>query len=154
MAKIINLIVVFNILLIAGCYSGITAKIIDAETNQPIEGAIVLVEWTKTHGYGLTSTDLFFEQELVTTKDGMCHLKGVDSFLVNQPRVTVYKKGYVTWNNKYIFPGWEMRKDFKWEDGVVIKLWPFRSEYSESEHELFFQGVTHWGEHIQKEFSK
>ena len=33
-----------------GCTTPMTGKIVDAESGQPIEGAILLIEWTKVYG--------------------------------------------------------------------------------------------------------
>ena len=34
----------------AGCEGTITGIVVDAETGKPIEGAVILVEWTKAKG--------------------------------------------------------------------------------------------------------
>jgi hypothetical protein len=45
-----NISVVF-VLIFSGCgYPQITGRIVDSVSGQPVEGAVVLVEWTKTYG--------------------------------------------------------------------------------------------------------
>ena len=51
---LIILIMVF--IACSGCYSGINGKVVDGITGNPLEGAVVLAQWTKTHGLpGLAS---------------------------------------------------------------------------------------------------
>ncbi len=131
--------------IIAGCYVPITGHIIDAETQQPIEGAVVLVEWTKTHGYGDHWTESYKVVEAVSDNDGKVKLEGCFCPFTNPPDVTVYKKGYVAWNNKYIFPRYTTRKDFNWQYGFVHKMESFKKEYSYRDHVLFIHGCINYG---------
>lgn len=136
--KISQLLLIFTMLfLISGCYAEITGTVIDAETGEPIEGAVILVEWTKKHGLGLTYTESYKVIEAVTDKDGKVTISGVFSPFVRPPSVTVYKKGYAAWNNQYIFPTWERRKDFKYQDETVIRLEQFKKEFSHYDHVSF-----------------
>ncbi len=120
-----------------GCYATITGTVEDSETGEPIECAIVLVEWTKTHGFGLTYTESYKVIEAATDKEGKVTISGVSNPTVNPPCVTVYKKGYVAWNNKYIFPTWEKRKDFEYKNGITIQLQHFKESYSHYDHVSF-----------------
>ncbi len=79
-------------------------------------------------------------------------LPGFFDPFVNPPRLTVYKKGYIAWNNEYIFPTWEKRSDFKWVHKIVIRLSPFSKEYSRAKHVYFLQSVTHWGKLINEAY--
>jgi len=130
----------------AGCYSGITCSVIDAESQQPIEGAVVMVEWTKTHGYGLTSTESFKVVEVISDQSGLIKLPGISDPFVNFPHVTVYKKGYVAWNDQFIFPpGYKPRTDFLWKDGFVFRLEQFKPEYLYDEHASFIRKAIRTG---------
>jgi hypothetical protein len=130
------LIVPLITLLLAGCYMPISGTVVDANTNAPIEGAIVLVEWTKTHGIGEHWTESYKVATAVTDKDGNFKVPGCYSPTVNEPNVTIYKKGYVAWSSRWIFPGMRTRTDFKWEDRV-FKLEHFKVEYSYIGHTDF-----------------
>lgn len=131
-------VIMLPVLFLGGCYAEITGTVVDAETGAPIEGAVVLVEWTKTRGLpGLTHTESYKVIEAVTNKDGKVTISGTFSPTVNPPHVTVYKKGYVAWNNDYIFPGWVKRKDFEWRNGFVFKLEKFKEGYSHYDHSSF-----------------
>jgi len=112
-------------------------RVLDAETNRPIDGAVVLVEWTKTIGFGLTYTESYKVVEALSDKDGKFELPGCYSPFVNVPDVTVYKKGHVAWNNKYVFPTHANRTDFTWKSGYVIMLKKFNKEYSYTQHQSF-----------------
>lgn len=158
-------VLIISIVLITGsCYAEITGTVLDGETGQPIEGAVVLVEWTKTKGLpGLTHTKPYKVFESVTEKNGTFALKKVLNPLVNPPRITIYKKGYVAWNNEYIFPGWVKRENFKLTEGMIIRLEHFKKEYSRADHVYFLHSVTHWGkimneayrwEELEKELKK
>ncbi len=124
--------------LITGCYATITGTVVDSETGEPIDGAVVLVEWTVTKGFGLTYTKSYKVIEAITDKEGKVTVSGVFNPFVNRPpHIVAYKKGYVAWNNEFIFPTWEKRKDFKYRDGAIIKLERFKEEFSCPDHVSF-----------------
>jgi len=129
---------------ISGCYaSGMNGTVVDAETGKPIEGAVVLVEWTKRHGIGDYHTESVKVIEVLTDKDGKFKVSGILDPFVDPPDVTVYKKGYVAWNNKYIFPDYAKRTDFIWQNECVFKLEQFKDSYNFIDHELFIGGAAH-----------
>lgn len=117
--------------------STITVKVVDAETDEPIEGAVVLVQWTKTTGYGFKATSNYKVVELVSDDNGELTIPGLFKFGVNKPKLVIYKKGYVAWDNEYIFPSYERRKNFRWRDGYVFALEHYISEYSHEKHVFF-----------------
>lgn len=133
------ILIILIIFLTSGCYATITGTVVDAETGEPIEGAVVLVEWTKTKGLGLTYTESYKVVEVITDKEGKVTISGVLSPLVDPPTVTVYKKGYVAWNNKFIFPDYQHRKDFKYKDSISIKMDRFKEGFSHNEHISFIE---------------
>jgi hypothetical protein len=115
----------------------ITGKIVNAETGQPIEGAILLVEWTKDHGFGNTYTTSEKVVEILSDKNGIVEIPGYDVRFVNNPDITVYKPGYVAWNNHWIFPDTRKRTDFEWKNGYVFRLDEFKEGYSYRKHRSF-----------------
>lgn len=134
-----HLVLVMSILFLfcAGCTRPITGKIVDAETGQPIEGAILLVEWTKVHGFGNTYTTSEKVAEEFSDKEGKVKITGYNNPFVQSPDVTVYKPGYVAWNNHWIFPDRRNRTDFEWKGGYVFRLEKFKEGYSFDKHEGF-----------------
>lgn len=122
--------------LITACYGSMTGTVTDAETGKPIEGAVVLVEWTKKKGIGDYHTESVKVVEAVTDKEGKFTVSGILDPFVDSPDVTVYKKGYVAWSSRWIFPGYENRSDFRWGGGV-FKLEHFKPEYTHIDHTSF-----------------
>lgn len=137
--------------MMAGCEGEITGIVVDAETGQPIEGAVVLVNWSKTYGLGLTYSKTHEVFEALTDKDGKVTISGVYDPLVNPPSLTVYKKGYVAWNNEFIFPEWKRRTDFKWVNNYVFKLEKFKTEYSYDKHTDFIASSIRVGASEKKQ---
>ena len=142
--KILYIIFFVAVFTATGCSAEpktITGTVMDAGTGQPVEGAVVLVEWTKAEGMpGLTSTKSYKVVEAVTDRDGKFSIEDVKKVLIDSPDVTVYKKGYVAWNNKIIFPGYRKRDGCKWQSGYVVNLELFKSDYSYVEHQSFIDG--------------
>jgi hypothetical protein len=135
--KLITVVAFISILIILfGCYSPITGTVVDAETGKPIEGAVVMAEWTKRHGIGDYHTESVKVVEVLSDKDGKVRISGILVPFVDPPDVTVYKKGYVAWSNRSIFMDGG-RKDFVWNNGAVFKLEKFKPEYSYVEHDSF-----------------
>jgi hypothetical protein len=136
-----TLLTILFLFITVGCEGEMTGIAVDAETGQPIEGAVILVEWTKTKGVpGLSYTESYKVVEAVTDKEGKASIDGVVGPFVSVPRVTVYKRGYVAWNNEFIFPDWTKRTAFKWENNYVFKLEKFKPEYSYDKHTTFIHG--------------
>lgn len=129
-----------------GCYAEMTGTVVDAETGAPIEGAVVLVEWTVTKGVpGMTVTETYEVIEVVSDKEGRANISGVFNPSVNPPHVTVYKAGYVAWNDEFIFPDYKKREDFRWQDNYVFKLEKFKPEYNYIDHWGFILDSIHVG---------
>jgi len=134
----------FIMLIVSGCYLPMTGTIIDAETKAPIEGAVVLVEWTKVKGIGFTYTESYKVAETTSDKDGKFHLPGCICVGTDEPDVTIYKKGYVAWNNKYIFPNYAKRAHFAW-GSEYYEINSFPPAYSHDKHVTFVNSMIHLG---------
>lgn len=126
-----------------GCYASMTGKVVDAETGKPIEGAILLVEWLKGHGIGLTYQTSAKAVEVFSDKDGIVKIPGYFNPFVEGPFITIYKPGYVAWNNHWIFPGYKKREDFNWKDNYVFCLERFKEGYSYVKHHGFISSCIH-----------
>jgi len=134
------------LLLLNACYGGITGEVVDAETGNPIQGAVVLVEWDMTKGLGLSYTTRYKVFETVTNGNGRFTLQGVFNPFVNPPNLVIYKKRYVAWRENFIFPEYKKRKDFQWKSGTVYRLERFKRGYSHSKHTSFFlSGISSLG---------
>ena len=134
---LIMLMALLMLLPCIGCTTPLTGKIVDAETGQPIEGAILLVEWTKVHGFGNTYTSSEKVAEVFSDKDGIVKIPGYNDPTAQGPDVTIYKPGYVAWNSNYIFPDSRNRTDFDWKNNYVFKVERFKADYSYVKHQAF-----------------
>lgn len=137
--KINTTILLLSALLLGGCYGAIRGKVVDAETGAPIEGAVAMAEWTRTKGLGNTYTVSAKVVEAVSDMEGNFELEGCYRPFVNEPDLTIYKKGYVAWNNVLIFPSYKVREGFNWKNGSVFKMERFKEEYSYGEHVSFIR---------------
>ncbi|MCI5123905.1 MAG: hypothetical protein D3925_05370 [Candidatus Electrothrix sp. AR5] len=110
-----------------GCSGSTTFRVLDAETKQPIEGAVALAEWTSTGGlpgFSHTSTDKVAED--VSDSEGKLTIPGAWGFLALQtPHIKIYKPGYVGWDSKRIYLGYRgndiMRTRAKKRTDFVMK---------------------------------
>jgi len=130
-------------LTIQGCGKRtLTGRIVDAESGKPIEGAAVLIQWTKPGNVpGLSGNREIDADEDISNAEGYFKIPGYSTLLA-QFRIVAYKKGYVCWSSEKIFPSYERRKDFSLRNGMVIRLEPFKESYSREEHAEFTLSFT------------
>jgi len=123
---------VLTLLLLSGCYSGISGKVVDGVNGNPLEGALVLTQWTTTSGLpGLTHHSVYKIEETETNKEGKFSISGVYNPFVDPPAMVIYKKGYVPWRNDMDFMNhtWERYDDIIWKNGITYRLEHWKSEY-------------------------
>ena len=142
---VLSVLAIIALTFALGGYSPISATVIDAKTGGPIEGAVVLVEWTNTHGFGHTHTESYKVVEVISNKEGRVNIEGVYRPFLSKPHVTVYKKGYVAWNDEYIFPEYKRRGNIKYTDGLIVEMERFKENYSYSKHVSFIRTSTRSG---------
>jgi len=139
----------------------ITTRIIDAESGEPVNEAIVAYRWYK-HKVGvpgLPAEDVTIEAgEEISDADGVLAIPKYSS-ITNYLDMCAYKQGYVCWNNLKIFPGWKERNDFSFQNEMVIRLEPFKEGYSKKDHARFTVFMSNrcpsrgrFGEAIEPEF--
>lgn len=119
--------------------SMVTGKVVDVQSGQPIAEAAVYIYWGKSGSGppGLASGTVKVEvAEDLTDADGGFSIPKYWTWF-KEYRMAVYKKGYVCWSSRKIFPSYEERKGFKLKNGMVIKLERFKKEYSRKKHALF-----------------
>ena len=132
---IVVILVVLSIL--TSLLKSVSGTVVDAETGKPIEGAVVLVEWTRRVGIGDYHTVSVRIAETVADKEGKFTAFGPLHPFVDPPNVTVYKRGYVAWNSKITFPDYKVRTDFKWRNGYEFKLQNFKPVFTHDAHVTF-----------------
>jgi hypothetical protein len=108
----------------------VQGRVVDAETQQPIAGAVVVGVWTTITGFipGLQSQTLAGVREAETDANGRFALKGYRSSgpdrTGNGQAITVYKPGYVAWSNLYTFPTSRMREDQRVPPEIRLERFP------------------------------
>lgn len=130
---------VLMLVLGTGCagFGPIRSQVLDAQTKQPIPGAIVLGVWTKRGGVpGLPITDLVGVREAETDAEGRFEMERPGALGVEE-RVTVYKFGHVAWNNELVFPPYRMRPSKEIPAQILLDLFP--SALSHQEHMIFIR---------------
>ena len=108
-----------------------TAIVIDAETGKTVEGAIVLAQWyyrTITIPEG-GSEGFDKAKESLSDKDGKVYIGGFWGLYIfsMEPRLAVYKPGYVLWDSRWLCPTREWRTDFD-KNNRTVKLLKFEPE--------------------------
>jgi hypothetical protein len=135
--SLITLLVLFFIYSITFARSMITGQVVDAETGKPIENAAFYINWWKVTGLpGLTVGVDVETAEGYTDAEGNFNIPKYSTFF-KRYQMAVYKKGYVCWSSKEIFPKWEDRKGFKLKNKMIIRLEKFKEEYSKEDHARF-----------------
>ncbi len=156
MKKISGLIFLIFIMISAtGCTTTIRGRVVDAETGEPVEGAVYAINWFRLHGccMSIRIGDGSGEERLevadgFTDADGYFEIPKYQPTLFAPPifRLGVYKKGYAVWDDEditrwneldeyyagkkgrergYFFP-----RSWELKDGMVIRLDPWKDSYS------------------------
>ncbi len=113
-----------------GCAGTIRGQVVDAQTGPPIAGAVVLGVWTKGAGLpGLSHTELVGVRETETGTDGRFELEEVRGWLLDEKSITIYKFGYVAWNNLFIFPSFQRRESARIPGEIRLDDFPLRGDH-------------------------
>lgn len=120
------------IFMLAGCYPGIKGKVVDSVTGTPIQGAIVVAEWTTTGGgAGLSYSRTYKIVETETDHTGTFKLSGIYNPMVGDPTMIIYKTGYAPWRNDIDFKASAiLHNKVIWQDNLTYRLDPWREELS------------------------
>jgi len=122
----------------------VRGRVVDAETRQPIKGAVVAIKW-----YTDTWAQQSSETETVDAMQVFSDTKGVfkvPEYPDKKYILGVYKKGYICWSNRDVFmnrPQAAAKKNYRPEkspqikDKMVIELLPFKNEHSRNLHAGF-----------------
>ncbi|MFH7320187.1 hypothetical protein ACHHRT_06160 [Desulfurivibrio sp. D14AmB] len=135
-------------LLLNGCAGPTTFQVLDAETKEPIEGAVALAMWYRTKGLpGLSSTYTAKAVEAESDADGFLRIPmRFGTFALDKPHLKIYKPGYVGWDSKLIYLGcrkddktrarYQRRENFRMKSQKLY-LEPWKEEYSFVSHGSF-----------------
>lgn len=149
MRKILFLLVLILLATIGCSYKpAVTLRVLDAQTREPIEGAVTIVWWDKTEGLpGLSYTSTSKVLEMETGKDGLFVIPTVTGREANGiPNIKVYKPGYVGWHNFSTYTGILFnditrahivkRTDFQYKSqDILLEHW--QDGYTHYSHERF-----------------
>ena len=107
---------------LAGIFS-ISGTVVDAENGEPVEGAVVVFEWSQAKGViGMTHTDTYKIVETVTDKNGKFSVPRVLNPLVSAPYFVIYKKGYYCWRTEWDPMTDTKRNDFKLRSNLTYEM--------------------------------
>jgi len=130
--------IILMLLLLTGCYPGISGKVVDGVTGTPLEGAIVLAQWTVTKGLpGMGYHSVYKIEETETDKEGMFLISGVYNPVVDPPQMVIFKKGYVPWRNDMTFKEMKLFDKNIWQDDMTYRLEQWKEGYSKERLSLF-----------------
>ena len=120
----------------------IRGQVLDAQTRQPLPGAIALAVWTTAEGVpGLTYTKLLGVQEAEVDVQGRFTLERPAGGVYGaHESVTVYKFGYTAWNNREIFPTYQRREDTQVPAEIRLDTFPLGANHIR--HVDFLSHVT------------
>ncbi len=126
------LFIFLNLVSSIGCahYTGgpWTGKVIDAETKQPIEGAVVVVEWDESFAAIPESSSRFKDaKEALTNSEGIFKIDAQSYFSIlpdsriSGPHFAIFKPGYGLFPESHVYPkDWD--NDYFIKPGAVVEL--------------------------------
>lgn len=108
----------------------IRGQVLDAESTLPVGGAIILGVWSRIRGLGGEWRPEFLAvRETETNKEGWFSLEGPGSAGVDEESITVYRSGYTAWNNLFIFPTSELRRDMRVPPTILLQRFPVAASH-------------------------
>ena len=149
---ITSLIIIPGLCLSADAPKETTVTVVDDETDEPIEGAVAIAIWRverlKDTWFEGTSMIPVRIEEATSDSKGNIFIKDFwcwHLFAKNRPRLTIYKFGYVCWDQQYIYVdathGYKDRGDFNSKSRTArLKKWP--KDFSFWGHESFIETCT------------
>jgi hypothetical protein len=127
-----------------------TAIVVDADTNEPIDGAAAIAIWRKSgdaawfEGGGAKVVKI---EEALSDREGKIFIKGFWNWhliKMEYPRLTVYKSGYICWDQQYIFGNpWINRTDFN-KEYRTIRMKKRPENFSFIKHDHFVDSCTYY----------
>lgn len=122
----------------------IKGRVVDAETQQPIEGAAVAIKWLGDGSeQGPSKISTYDATQAISDKAGVFRIPEHPEKLYI---LGVYKNGYICWSNRDIFveskdthdtETYNKRYGYQLKDGIEIELTPFKSGMSKDLHAGF-----------------
>lgn len=138
-----------------GTKYNVKGQVVDASTNAPIEGASIGIHWSgqDPKAYLAPYTDGRYrleETKIRSDKNGYFIIPQYP--LAASFSIGAYKKGYVCWDDHYIFQKGKQdiyskriaikKESFQIKHGMVIKMEPFTKDYYKPTHARFTINVS------------
>ena len=125
-----------------------TVTVVDEETGEPVEGVVAIAIWRKhsikERAWWEGGTMVVVKiKEAVSDKDGNIYIDGFWGWYIAKnryPRLTIYKPGYVCWDQINLYEG-GLRKDFD-KDHRIARIEKWSEGFSFNAHSSFVNGVT------------
>jgi len=130
--------VIFVVFVLAGCSPALISggsdyrgQVVDADTNEPIEGAVVVIVWYKKPAVSMNGPQYFHRaEEALTDSEGRFTLNassGIDvnpfTYVLRDPRIVIFKPGYGPFPRAHVSSKSieEIKRAFL-QGGAVIRL--------------------------------
>jgi hypothetical protein len=137
MKKLVLASTLLMLLGMTGCgffqYGPWQGKVIDAETQLPIEGAVVVAVWEKGyHMFPLGAASSYHDaEEILTNRNGEFHIPARRYFVsllygILGPKITIFKPGYGSFPEHQVSPRFLPRNLFE-HLGTTVELPKFRT---------------------------
>lgn len=137
LSRTILVFVFLSLIPSVGCahYSGgpWTGKVIDAETKQPIKGAVVVAEWDESYAaIPETAYRLKDVKEVLTNSEGQFKIDAQTYYSVLPdsriagPHFTIFKPGYGYFPSQHVSPK-DWKNDFFEKSDAVVELPKYRT---------------------------
>ncbi len=145
MLRRVDLLSTFMVLLLltGGCYPSISGKVVEADSGRPVPGAVVVADWSSTHGLpGLSYRKTYKVVETQTDANGTFFLPGVYNPFVNPPDMIIFKDGYAPWANFADFEKGESYDEKKWNNAFTYRLVKWKPTDSEKKLRVFLESIA------------
>lgn len=124
-----------------GCAASLKGQVVDARTGEPIQGAVVVGVWTRVAGWpGLHHHELIAVKETETDAEGRFALeRAAQPAFEDDESVTIYKFGFIAWNNIVAYPSWKRRPTTSVPSQIPLESFPPGA--SHQEHMIFIENA-------------
>ena len=132
-----------------GMHHNIKGQVIDAQTGEPVEGAVVAINWIR---YKIAPPGYPTPKERYGTTEDITDAQGgftIPKYTIGTHFMGIYKPGYVCWSSDMIFNPQGKDEDemfvHRWvkvKNGMVIELEPKEKNFLEVKHASFTLDVA------------
>jgi hypothetical protein len=120
-------------------------RVVEAETGEPVSGAVVYATWTLRKGYGMTLPAGHREHITSTDERGLYEVPALQEpgggVRITDFALVIYKRGYIAYRSDRRFADLGPRRDFA-QIGNEVELSPWREQLSHVHHLRYVGGGT------------